>query len=249
MLVMQLNQFKTWMKHHPNTQIRSVFSILKIIMRADISTPLLLNRTIYLGHKILSTLTQTIFRVFYHTPAFKGRVKQCGRRLYLYDGIPYVSGPLTIRLGDDCRVSGQTTFSGRTASQDPQLLVGNNVDIGWQTTIAVGQRIVIGDNVRIAGRAFLFGYSGHPLDAERRARGDGDDAHQTGNIILEKDVWLCTNVCVKHNVTIGEGTIVAAGSVVTHDLPAHVIAAGNPAKVIRHIKVDEKTTELEAAHA
>ena len=134
-------------------------------------------------------------------------------------------------------------------AQDPQLLVGNNVDIGWQTTIAVGQRIVIGDNVRIAGRAFLFGYSGHPLDAERRARGDGDDAHQTGNIILEKDVWLCTNVCVKHNVTIGEGTIVAAGSVVTHDLPAHVIAAGNPAKVIRHIKVDEKTTELEAAHA
>ena len=121
------------------------------------------------------------------------------------------------------------------------MSIGNNVDIGWQSTIAVGKRVIISDNVRIAGGAFLFGYSGHPLDAKRRAQGEGDDPQQIGDIILEQDVWLGTNVTVKGGVTIGEGAVVAAGSVVTKSIPAFAIAAGNPARVVGQIKSVEVT--------
>ena len=186
-----------------------------------------------------------ITRFCYWTPAFKGRVAQCGKRLYLYGGLPFVSGPLQISIGDDCRVSGHTTFSGCTQPleglEHPLLSIGNNVDIGWQSTIAVGKRVIISDNVRIAGGAFLFGYSGHPLDAKRRAQGEGDDPQQIGDIILEQDVWLGTNVTVKGGVTIGEGAVVAAGSVVTKSIPAFAIAAGNPARVVGQIKSVEVT--------
>jgi acetyltransferase-like isoleucine patch superfamily enzyme len=114
--------------------------------------------------------------------------------------------------------------------------VGNNVDIGWQTTIAVGRSIEIGNNVRSAGRAFLAGYPGHPIDAAARATGAPDTEDQIGDIVLEDDVWLATGVTVSAGVRIGRGTIVAAGSVVTKDLPPGVLAAGVPARVVRQLQ-------------
>ncbi len=63
-----------------------------------------------------------------------------------------------LTIGNDCRISGKTTFIGRSDSIYPTLCVGNNVDIGWQTTVVVGNKINIGDNVRIAGQGFLCGY-------------------------------------------------------------------------------------------
>jgi acetyltransferase-like isoleucine patch superfamily enzyme len=148
-------------------------------------------------------------------------------------------------VGNDCRISGQTTFSARTCgASSPQLQVGNNVDIGWMTTIAIGSRVQLGDNVRIAGRAFLAGYPGHPIDPLNRALGLPDTEDQVGDIIIENDVWLATGVSVMAGVTIGQGSIIAAGSVVTHDIPAMVLAAGVPAKVIRSLPPTMLSTSI-----
>ncbi|ROO75651.1 succinyltransferase-like protein [Vibrio crassostreae] len=245
MTLASIHQFKHWLKFHPNSRIRNVFFILKNIRSAELPTPKVFNRALYQVHKLIVNIIGGVTRFCYWTPAFKGRVAQCGKRLYLYGGLPFVSGPLQISIGDDCRVSGHTTFSGCTQPleglEHPLLSIGNNVDIGWQSTIAVGKRVIISDNVRIAGGAFLFGYSGHPLDAKRRAQGEGDDPQQIGDIILEQDVWLGTNVTVKGGVTIGEGAVIAAGSVVTKSIPAFAIAAGNPARVVGQIKSVEVT--------
>ncbi|MCW8332996.1 acyltransferase [Vibrio sp. DBSS07] len=230
------NELKVWLQHHPNPSYRNIFLTLKKIRQFEIPTPTFYNKCLYSLHSLALALWHAPVRTLYSTPAFKGRVNRCGKRLYLYGGVPYVSGPVEINLGNDCRISGHTTFSGRPMSDNPTLMLGNNIDIGWQTTIAVGRKVTIEDNVRIAGRAFLFGYSGHPLDARRRAMGEGDDESQVGDIVLKRDVWLGTNVTVRQGVTIGEGTVVAAGSVVTKDLPPYVIAAGNPAKVVSTVK-------------
>lgn len=175
-------------------------------------------------------------RTFLWAPMFKARLEKYGRRLFVYGGLPMITGPVQISVGDDCRISGQTTISGRWAGDHtPRVDVGSNVDIGWRSTLAVGTRIQIGDNVRIAERAFLAGYPGHPMNAEDRAAGLPDLDDQVGDIILEDDVWLASGVTVLPGVTIGRGTIVGAGSIVTNDLPAGVIAAGVPANVIREI--------------
>jgi acetyltransferase-like isoleucine patch superfamily enzyme len=200
-------------------------------------------KPILITHSLISHFVSTLTRVFYWTPLFKTRLSKRSKRLYLYGGMPLVQGNLAIEVGHDCRISGQTTFSGRTSSkQTPQLTIGNNVGIGWQTTIAVGQRIIIGDNVRIAGRGFLAGYPGHPLDPVARAKGLPESDEQVGDIILEQDVWLGSGVSVMKGVTIGTGTIVAAGSVVTHSLPAFVLAAGVPAKVIKSLNTNTRTS-------
>ena len=94
--------------------------------------------------------------------------------------------------------------------------------------------------MRIAGRAFLAGYPGHPLDAVARARGAPDTDDQVGDITLEDDVWLATGVTISAGVRIGRGTIVAAGSVVTKDLPPDVLAAGVPARVVRQLEIGDR---------
>jgi acetyltransferase-like isoleucine patch superfamily enzyme len=236
MLTVKLYQWKNWLQHHPDPAYRRLFILLKRIRNPELPTPRLYNRGLYLLLINLRNLAEALRRILITTPAFKGRLESCGRALYLYSGLPFISGPLDIRVGDNCRISGQTTFSGRSTSNSPRLEIGNNVGIGWQTTIAVGTKVIIEDNVRIAGRAFLFGYPGHPMNAAQRALGLADDDSQVGDIHLEKDVWLGSNVSVKGGVTIGEGSVVCTGSVVTKSLPPFVLAGGNPAKVICSIR-------------
>ncbi|MFA0439326.1 acetyltransferase [Vibrio sp. 10N.286.49.C2] len=243
------HNLKYWLKNHPSPWGPRLFVFLKQCRNASLPTPRWFNKSLYIVCTSARDAFATLTRVFVYTPAFKGRLQQCGQALYLYGGLPFISGPVSISVGNQCRISGQTTFSGRSTTTPsasvPQLIIGNNVGIGWQVTMAIGQTIELQDNVRIAGRCQLFGYSGHPLDAVKRAKGEPDEDYRVGSIVLEQDVWLGSDVTVQTGVRIGQGTIVAAGSVVTHDLPPFVIAAGSPAKVIKSITADTASSDAD----
>jgi len=197
-------------------------------------------KLLYLTHIVLKQTISDVLRIIYYTPLFKSRLKNNPKQLYLYGGLPVVIGSLDIVMGDKVRLAAMTTISGRAVGQHiPQLIIGDNVGIGWRTSISVGKTISIGNNVRIAGDCLLAGYPGHPFNAKLRALGRPEEDSQVGDIVLEDDVWLATGVKVMPNVTIGRGTIVAAGSVVTKDLPSFVLAAGVPARVIKSIQGED----------
>ena len=195
-----------------------------------------LHRALYaLQGGIRDALAQAM-RIGWWTPLFLSRIETDAPGLRLDGGMPQLLGPLRVRIGRDCRINGRTTFAARPSSEpQPVLEIGNNVGISWMTSISVGTRVVLGDNVRVAQRCFLAGFPGHPLDAADRAAGLPCTAAQIGDIVLERDVWLGTGVIVLPGVRIGAGTVVAAGSVVTRDLPPRVVAGGMPAKVIRDL--------------
>jgi acetyltransferase-like isoleucine patch superfamily enzyme len=225
---------KQWLKTSQHPLAKFLFNKIKALLHFELPAPRFLLRILYVLFCSVRNLISSLTRIFFWTPLLRGRLNKLGKNLNLYGGLPYISGQLTIELGDNCRVSGHTTFSGRTCSAKiPTLIVGDNVDIGWMTTIAVGRRVDIGNNVRIAGRTILAGYPGHPLDPIARAQGLPETDEQVGDIILEQDVWLATGVSVMAGVRIGHGAIIAAGSIVTHDIPPMVLAGGIPAKVIR----------------
>jgi acetyltransferase-like isoleucine patch superfamily enzyme len=229
-------RFRHWIKGRKTPLADLAYRSARAVRHAEIPVIRPVHGPLYYAYVSVMMVARAAARVLWWTPLLKARLAGPAPGLYLYGGLPLIVGPLIIRLGRDCRVSGHTTFSGRSAGGTvPELLVGDNVDIGWQTTIAVGRRVVLGDNVRIAGRAFLAGYPGHPLDAAARSAGFPDTPDQVGDILLEDDVWLATGVTVTAGVRIGRATVVAAGSVVTRDLPPGVLAGGVPAKVIRPI--------------
>jgi acetyltransferase-like isoleucine patch superfamily enzyme len=234
--MMALSQLRSWVKAQETPSAQWVYQFLKGLRGVSLPMIPLLHRPLYALDRLARSFFSNAIRILWSTPLFQSRLVDAAPRLFLYGGMPLVLGRVDISVGADCRISGQTTISGRSSMVSvPQLFVGNNCDIGWQTTIAVGGRISIGDNVRIAGRAFLAGYPGHPIDARARAAGAADTQDQIGDIVLDDDVWLATGVTVLAGVRIGRGAIIGAGSVVTKDVPAFALAAGVPARVIRQL--------------
>lgn len=228
---------KNWLKQSETPLAKALMNVINAIRFFEVPSVSILHKPIYWLHISLVNGVHNLVRILYWTPIFKSRIASYGKHFYLYSGMPQVLGRLTINIGENVRMSGISTLCGRSSGDVmPELVIGNNVDIGWQNSINVGRRIVIGDNVRLAGKVFLAGFPGHPLDANKRAKGLPEEDDQVGNIILEQDVWLATGVTVMAGVTIGEGTVVAAGSVVTRSLPSGVLAGGMPAVVIKVIE-------------
>ena len=114
--------------------------------------------------------------------------------------------------------------------------VGDHFYANYDCTILDGAPVEIGDDVLFGPKVGLY-TSNHLFDAGERERG-GCIAK---SIKIGNRCWLGANVSVTPGTTIGDNTIIGAGSVVTHDIPANVIAAGVPAKVIRAITDKDKT--------
>lgn len=103
------------------------------------------------------------------------------------------------------------------------LTIGKNCGFSG-TVIGCFRRIVIEDNVRCGANSLITDSDWH-LDDPRSS--------EPKPVYIERNVWLGVNVMVLKGVRIGENSVIGAGSVVTADIPANVVAAGNPCKVIR----------------
>ncbi|MGZ5416313.1 MAG: sugar O-acetyltransferase [Nocardioides sp.] len=111
-----------------------------------------------------------------------------------------------------------------------QIHVGPRTFANWGLVAADVVRIDIGADVQIGPNVQLLTPT-HPIDPDQRR----DKWEAGGPITIGDNVWLGGGVIVCPGVTIGADTVVGAGSVVTKDLPARVVAVGNPARVIRRI--------------
>ncbi len=106
-----------------------------------------------------------------------------------------------------------------------KLSVGNNSWIGEEAWLLNLDKIIIGDNVCISQRAFLctgshdWNTSSFDLVAKP--------------IVIKDGAWICANVFIGPGVTVGENSVVTAGSVVTKDLPPNMICSGNPAAPVK----------------
>lgn len=112
-----------------------------------------------------------------------------------------------------------------TIVRGAQISIGDNCGFSG-TVIAAAKKITLGSNVRCGANTLITDTDWHTNDPRT-----GKDAE----VIIEDDVWLGYGVKILKGVTIGKGSLIGAGSVVTKDIPARVIAAGNPCKVIRKI--------------
>lgn len=119
--------------------------------------------------------------------------------------------------------------------------IGRNAEINHNCVFLDCNKITIGHNVLIAPYVQLYTVY-HPLNASQRivenAGGNGDAVfclNLSKPIIIEDNVWIGGGSIILPGVTIGNGAVVGAGSVVTRDVPAGTLVYGNPARVIREI--------------
>jgi maltose O-acetyltransferase len=154
--------------------------------------------------------------------------KQLGIRPRLY-GRCWVEGGDGIEIGDRLHIVGRTVRCELATHAGGRLLIGDRVFLNYGTSISAHTRVEIGSGCAIGQYAIL-------LDCDYHTPGLTGDGHGApAPIVLEENVWLGARVMVLKGVTVGRGTVVAAGSVVTKNLPAGVLAAGMPARVLRPV--------------
>lgn len=121
--------------------------------------------------------------------------------------------------------------------------LGEHVRIWSAESIKIGNRVLISHNVNI------FDSLTHPVSATKRHlhfRAIVETGHPESvdlsehEVVIGDDVWIGCYAIIMKGVSVNQGAIVGAGSVVTHDVPAWTVVAGNPAKVIREIPLHER---------
>ena len=109
--------------------------------------------------------------------------------------------------------------------------VGENFYANHNLIILDANKVEFGDNVFIAPNCSFY-TAGHPIDVEERNKG----LEYAKPIKIGNNVWIGGNVSVLPGVTIGDNVVIGAGSIVNKDVPANVVAVGNPCRVIKEIK-------------
>ena len=115
-----------------------------------------------------------------------------------------------------------------------RVSIGENFFSNYNFVVLAGNRIEIGDNVMFAPDCGLYA-AGHPFDVETRNLG----LEYAWPIRIGNNVWIGGGTKIMGGVTIGDNTVIAAGSIVTRDIPANVLAGGNPCRVIRTITKED----------
>lgn len=123
------------------------------------------------------------------------------------------------------------------------ISVGKGCFINYGCTLLDVAPITLGNGVWIGANVTLA-TPNHPFIAEERLPADYPDGNHNleyaSPITVEDGCWICSGAIVCGGVTIGENSIIAAGAVVTGNIPPHSIAAGVPARVIREISEDDR---------
>ena len=159
---------------------------------------------------------------------------ECQQLLYQYNATRPDQGPLRRQLleqmlaeaGENCWVEPpmHANWGGRHVHLGKHVYANFNLTLVDDTHITIGDYTMIGPNVVIAT-------GGHTVLPSLRQEGYQYNAP----VHIGKNCWLGAGVIVLPGVTIGDGTVVGAGSVVTHDLPAGVVAVGSPCRVLRPV--------------
>ncbi|POF42168.1 acyltransferase [Pseudomonas laurylsulfativorans] len=128
-----------------------------------------------------------------------------GINVKIWDGI-HIDSPSKLQLGDN-------------------ISINRNCLINAGGGVEIGSRTLIGPNVTIYSQNHL--YKDMSIDIQQQG-------YERKPVIIGTDVWIACNAILLPGVTIGNGCVIAAGSVVTHSTPPYTIVAGVPAKVIGH---------------
>lgn len=154
-----------------------------------------------------------------------------------------------IVIGNNCRIQGVIV-----CAKTGKITIGQYTAIMQDVKIQCASSITIGSFCGIASNTLVVDNNNHPIDIEGRIAhrirvapgGEGYQGESFGWEIAVSDpvdikdgVWIGSNCSIMKGVTIGEGAIVARGSIVTKDVEPHTIVAGNPAKMVKRLPIPD----------
>lgn len=220
-------------KNRENAFYSFLFDFLKGIINLNIPVINIIHKPLYYIHVGAYNFLRLVAMKVYCEPLFKSFCKECGSNFSLEIGMPLVSKNLSLIIGSKVCLNGKNTFASPTVFEEPTLIIGDNTYIGYQNSFHVAKKITIGKNCMFSSNVLVQDNNGHPVPPSRRhERVSKEEVMPT---YIGDNVWVGYQAYIGKGVNIGDNSIIGANAVVIHDVPANVIVAGNPAKIIKTI--------------
>lgn len=206
----------------------------KRMLRSNLPLPSFMRpvyRTLYQLHFGVLYACRWALNYFYREPAFRSRCVSVGRNLHLWL-LPDVTGHTEIHIGNDVNLFGHLGITSGRVFDHPTLIIKDRADIGHNVSITVNKEVVIEEDVNIASGVRILDSDAHPRDPELRARDLPPPPEEIKPVRICRRAWIGQGSYIMKGVTIGEGAIIGANSVVITDIPPFSVAIGNPARVV-----------------
>ncbi|MCL5746057.1 MAG: acyltransferase [Acidobacteria bacterium] len=210
---------------------------MKKLLRARVPVPGAVKpilRALYELWIIGRIASRRVYVMFIAEPLFRARCVEAGEGLEMCS-LPVIQGHTEIHIGEGVTFTGELRIHSGRFFDHPQLVIKDRAIVGAGTRVIANKEVVIEEDVIIAPNCRLSDCDGHPREAHLRAKGEPPNANRDIRPVrICRSAWVGTGSCVMKGVTIGEGAIIGANSVVITDIPPYCLAMGNPAEVYFH---------------
>jgi len=197
-------------------------------------------RLAYHASFVVPMLWRRLKSLLWFHPLFVSRCEVVGRQLEL-EALPNVKGHTLIYIGNNVRFSGALAIHSARFCDHPTLRIGDRSFLGHNVTITCNREVTIEEDVLIAGDCKIADYDGHAANMHRRVRDLPPSMDEIRSVRICRGAWIGLGSIIMKGVTIGEGAIIGAHSVVTHDVPDYAVAAGSPARVVKQNEPTRKS--------
>jgi len=154
----------------------------------------------------------------------KRKINKCGALFRVERGVRILKKNATIEIGRKVQLHRDVKLSAWGNEHHAEIIIGSNTSIGDRTEIHAGKKVTIGEGCNIAWDVCIMDRDYHKFNSQ---------TEEIKPVNIGNNVWIGCNSIILKGVTIGEGAVVAAGSVVTKDVAPRTLVGGNPAKVIK----------------
>jgi len=180
----------------------------------------------------------------YYENIMRYRCKEIGENFLLFGEVPFMEGDGDIIIGNNVTMYGKVVmFTGGDIHKDSKIVIGDNTSIGFGVVFRTAREIIIGKNCMIGGGTRISDNDGHPIHAKRTEENTKVPLEDVKPVIIEDDVWIGEQSKILKGVTIGKGSIISTGSIVTKSIPPMKIAMGNPARAVMWVPGAEPEKE------
>lgn len=182
---------------------------------------------------------------YIYTGLFKRHFKSFGKGSEIKPSFLMLIGPQYISVGESCYIGSRVQLTAWDSSYiggnyKPEIIIGDGVSIGDESQVTAINKIVIGNGV-LTGKKVLITDNSHG-EVVRELMDTAPLKRQVvskGPVIIGDNVWIGEKATIVANVRIGKGSIIAANTVVTKDVPPYCVVAGCPAKVVKNLDSNE----------
>lgn len=188
-------------------------------------------RAMYELHFIVIGMWHTFWNLCYRQPLFQARCTSFGRGVVI-DRLPFVHGHVDIHIGDNVWMGGNISIIAGRVVDRPVLILKDRSKVSWNVSISVSKEVVIEEYAMVSYDCRISDSDGHPREADLRAQNVPVQIRDIRPVRICKHAWIGNGSHILKGVTIGEGAVVGANSVVINDIPPYSVAMGNPARVV-----------------